>query len=67
MSAIPTTDLELVKKKKHLDGGEVSSPINPLPGCRFRNRCKYSKKICSEAMPKMKKVGNNHYIACHLY
>lgn len=67
MSAIPTTDPKLAMSKKPLDDGEVSSPINPSPGCRFRSRCKYAKKICSEAMPEMKEVDKNHYVACYLY
>jgi peptide/nickel transport system ATP-binding protein len=68
MSAIPIPNpIEARKQQKILDDGEIPSPINPPPGCRFKNRCRYAKKICSEAMPSLKEVGNNHYVACHLF
>lgn len=68
LSAIPIPDPDIeeerAKKKIHLEG-EVPSPINPKPGCKFRTRCKYAKPICEEKMPEMQDVGNNHFVACH--
>jgi len=46
-------------------GGEVPSPINPPPGCRFHPRCSRAKEICSEAEPVLRKVAANHFVACH--
>jgi len=47
--------------------GEVPSPINPVPGCRFVNRCRYAKPICSEVQPQLKEIEKDHFVACHLY
>jgi len=47
--------------------GEVPSLINPPPGCRFHPRCKYAMDICSKEEPKTLKIGEEHWVACHLY
>lgn len=68
LSAIPIPDPDVEeereKNKIHLEG-EVPSPINPKPGCKFRPRCKYAKPICEEKMPEIQDVGNQHFVACH--
>lgn len=68
LSAIPVPDPELsaVNKRIMLEG-EIPSPIDPPPGCRFKGRCRHAKAICSEVEPVLKDLGNNHCIACHLY
>ncbi len=67
ISAIPEADLdeEEGKKRVHLDG-EVPSPINPPPGCRFKGRCKYAKEICGQEMPELKEIEPDHFVACHM-
>jgi oligopeptide transport system ATP-binding protein len=45
--------------------GEVPSPIDPPSGCRFHPRCCHAKVICSEAEPLLRKVGADHFVACH--
>lgn len=68
LSAIPIPDPNVEKNRQRIMlEGEVPSPINPSPGCRFRGRCKYAKDICSKEMPELKEVGHNHFVACHLY
>lgn len=47
--------------------GEVPSAIHVPPGCRFHLRCPYAMPICAQAEPKLKAMGNNHQVACHLY
>jgi oligopeptide/dipeptide ABC transporter ATP-binding protein len=47
--------------------GEVPSPLNPPPGCRFHPRCRYSNPLCSEVEPFLKEVGPSHQLACHLH
>ncbi len=47
--------------------GEVPNPVNPPSGCRFRTRCKYATRKCSEIEPEIKPVGNGHFVRCHLY
>lgn len=64
LSAIPIPDLSQRGRKKELLTGEVSSPINPKPGCRFAARCPYAKPECTaEDMP-LQEYGNHHYAAC---
>ncbi|MCI9616225.1 MAG: ATP-binding cassette domain-containing protein [Dorea sp.] len=67
ISAIPEADLdeEEGKKRVHLEG-EVPSPINPPPGCRFKGRCKYAKEICGQEMPELKEIEPDHFVACHM-
>lgn len=68
LSAIPIPDPKVGKEKKRIMlKGEVPSPINPKPGCRFAARCKYAKPICNEERPKFKEIEKDHFIACHLY
>lgn len=68
LSAIPIPDPKFEKAKRRIMlEGEVPSPVNPKPGCRFRARCKYAKPICSEEQPLLKEVSPGHFAACHLY
>jgi oligopeptide/dipeptide ABC transporter ATP-binding protein len=47
--------------------GEVPSPLNPPPGCRFHPRCFHVKGICSQEEPVLKDLGGGHEVACHLH
>ncbi|WP_029453008.1 ABC transporter ATP-binding protein [Clostridium algidicarnis] len=68
LSAIPIPDPEASAAQRRIVlKGEIPSPIDPPPGCRFKGRCKYAKPICSEEDPDLKEVQNNHFVACHLY
>lgn len=64
LSAIPVPSLEK-KKERILLKGEISSPINPKPGCRFAPRCEYAKGCCFETLPELEEVEPGHYAACH--
>ncbi|MBM7833096.1 ABC transporter ATP-binding protein [Clostridium sardiniense] len=68
MSSIPLPEYSNEKRDDRIVlEGEVSSPINPKPGCRFVSRCKYAKDICSKEQPELKEVEKDHFVACHLY
>jgi len=48
--------------------GEVPSPLNPPPGCRFHPRCMYAMPVCSIEEPLLKQVASTHHeVACHLH
>ncbi len=66
ISAIPVADFdgEESRKKERLEG-EVPSPIDPPPGCRFAPRCRYATDICHKEMPKLEEVERGHLVACH--
>ncbi|SKA84663.1 oligopeptide transport system ATP-binding protein [Caloramator quimbayensis] len=68
LSAIPIPDPDVSRTRKRIMlEGEVPSPINPKPGCRFAPRCKYAKPICKEVDPVLKEVEKDHFVSCHLY
>lgn len=68
LSAIPIPDPNVERNRQRIVlEGDVPSPINPKPGCRFKARCKYAKPICSEVMPEFKEVDKDHFVACHLF
>ena len=64
LSAIPIPDLKHRSKKREILNGEVVSPINPAPGCRFAPRCKYAGAACTEQEINLRDIGNRHFIAC---
>jgi len=64
LSASPMPDPQK-KRKRILLKGDVPSPINPPPGCRFHTRCRYAQGICSETEPELREVRPGHQAACH--
>jgi len=64
LSAIPIPDPKSCTKRTIL-GGDIPNPANFPSGCGFRTRCPMAKKICRIELPKMVKVGKDHYAACH--
>ena len=44
---------------------EVTSPVNPKPGCRFADRCPHATEACTKVQPELKEVSPNHFVACH--
>ncbi len=64
LSAIPVPSLGF-KKERILLKGELTSPINPKPGCRFAPRCQYATEICSSEQPAEQEIGPGHCVACH--
>jgi len=47
--------------------GTVPNLVNPPPGCRFHPRCPHAMPRCKEEVPELKRIGEEHYVACHLY
>lgn len=52
-------------RKKEILKGELTSPVNPKPGCRFAARCPLAEGNCSAVQPELKEVAEGHYVACH--
>ena len=66
MSAIPIPDPNEEKAKKRIPiEGEIPSPINPKPGCRFAARCRYATDACKKDTPNLTEVKPGHFVACH--
>ena len=64
LSAVPVAKLG-VKKQRILLEGDVPSPINPAPGCRFAGRCPYRQEQCRTEHPPLVEVDPGHFVACY--
>lgn len=62
LSAVPSTDI-LHPKKRIILQGEVVSPIDPKPGCRFAARCPYASEMCHQPQ-KLEEVEPGHFVSC---
>jgi oligopeptide transport system ATP-binding protein len=68
LSSIPVPDPDETESRNRIIlQGEIPSPIDPPPGCRFRARCRYAKPICAEVDPVFKEIRSGHSVACHLF
>jgi len=64
LSAIPSLDPDDKGNALKLEG-EIPSPTNPPPGCKFNTRCAYAIDICRKEEPALQHTGNEHEVACH--
>ena len=64
LSAIPVPDLSMRNKQIQTIRGEVTSPINPKPGCRFQSRCEFACDKCTEPLGQPFEFGNDHTCSC---
>ncbi len=65
LSAIPVPDPDKSDARRRIMlEGEIPSPQNPPPGCKFHTRCRYAKEQCREVMPELKQCGDDHLCAC---
>lgn len=65
IAAVPVPDPAY--KRTAVISGEIPSPVNPPPGCRFHTRCPYAHTRCTSEEPALVEVEAAHYVACHLY
>ena len=63
LSAIPIPNLSVRDRKMEIIKGEVTSPINPKPGCRFSSRCPLADPGCQEPQ-ELIEISPNHFLAC---
>jgi oligopeptide/dipeptide ABC transporter ATP-binding protein len=67
INAVPVPD-PTAKRIEVVIKGEIPSPVNPPPGCRFHTRCpSIIGDICRKEEPELIKLKKDHYVACHLY
>ena len=64
LSAIPSLDPDAQHKAQKLEG-EIPSPINPPPGCRFNTRCPFAQERCRSEVPEWREMSEGHHVACH--
>ncbi len=65
LSAIPVPDPDF-KANRIILQGELTSPIDPEPGCRFAKRCQFACDKCRGADIPLKEVEDGHQAACIL-
>ena len=66
LGAVPTLDIDMRARGKKVSRGEVSSPIDPKPGCRFAPRCEFCSEKCTGCDKELREVSPNHFVACTL-
>ncbi|MCL2566273.1 MAG: ATP-binding cassette domain-containing protein [Defluviitaleaceae bacterium] len=66
LNAIPTPVLKGGRDRKIIKG-EITSPIDPKPGCRFAPRCPYVQEGCTKGEVEFKEVSKGHFVQCILY
>ncbi|PKL01322.1 MAG: peptide ABC transporter ATP-binding protein [Tenericutes bacterium HGW-Tenericutes-1] len=66
LSAIPIPDpTSSIRDRRVILKGDVGSPINPKPGCRFASRCQYAKPNCFTETPELREIKEGHFASCH--
>jgi len=66
LSAIPVADPNITRKRIILEG-DIPSPMHPPSGCHFHTRCPRKKEVCQTAIPELREIKEDHFVACHLY
>ena len=67
LSSVPIPDpVEARQSKRIILQGDVPSPIDIPPGCRFRSRCRYAMEICGKETPVLEEIDPGHFVACYL-
>lgn len=67
LSSVPIPDPHKKNRKKVILKGDVPSPRNPPPGCRFHTRCPECMDICTRKKPPARQIEDGHIVSCHLH
>lgn len=65
LNAIPVPDISRRGKKREILSGEVTSPVDPEPGCRFMPRCPYGGSACLNSAAPLREVSPGHFVSCN--
>ena len=65
LESLPIPDPSVELHTEIIEDDELPSPINPPSGCRFRTRCDRADEVCSQVEPTMRRVSDDHFVACH--
>jgi peptide/nickel transport system ATP-binding protein/oligopeptide transport system ATP-binding protein len=65
LSAVPAPDPSRRKRDRIRITGDVPSPLNPPPACRFHTRCWKAQEVCRTTEPPMTELAPGHRVACH--
>ncbi len=65
LSSIPTTEAGSADKERIILEGNIPSPVNPPPGCKFCTRCYMATEKCRRVEPPLVEIAPNHFCACH--
>ncbi|MGR3660152.1 MAG: ABC transporter ATP-binding protein [Paracoccaceae bacterium] len=66
LSSVPQVERTGVRKDRIRLTGDLPSPVDPPPGCKFHTRCMHASDICRTVEPVNKTVEGSHSVACHL-
>jgi oligopeptide transport system ATP-binding protein len=66
LSSIPIPDPDVTRANQRIiPEGELTSPIDPPPGCRFASRCPLKTERCAKETPELREMAPGHFAACH--
>lgn len=66
LDSVFDTNMDFSRKIESIDS-EIPSPLDVPPGCPFQNRCDQCMEICRKERPALRKIGEEHEVACHLF
>ena len=67
LSAIPIPSIHARDEKPKIIKGEITSAVDPKPGCRFASRCPYASEECRQGEIMSKEIEAGHFVSCMLY
>jgi oligopeptide/dipeptide ABC transporter ATP-binding protein len=66
LAAVPVADPSRRNRPRRMLEGDIPSPIDPPPGCRFHTRCPHAMEVCRHVEPPLRARAEGHSAACHL-